>query len=109
MRYKLFVKAYHGSTKIKCENIIFNGGKQIFFTTSKDRALSYGDTLLMNEDYIYFDNKKDLYRVKKQIENGFIDFKMDLIKDSFVLTLITKDEEIKYLMALKGWFDKFKI
>lgn len=108
--YKKLIDIYHGTDKESAMNIISEGGKEIFFTTSKDRALSYGNTLLKLPRHIIFDNRSDLYRFNKLIKNDFYDFKIDLVKNLFGIYLIEENkEEILYFMYMPFIYEEEKV
>lgn len=99
-KYKKIVSCYHGTTLENAMSIITNGGKDLFFTTNKERAYSYGDVLIKKDELLEFYNRSDLYHFNKRMKNDFVDAILTLEKNKFVVTLINGKEEMTYFMCV---------
>jgi len=98
-QYKKKIELYHGTTYENAISILKNGADELFVSTSKERALTYGDVLIKKEQIIWFDNRKDLYYFNKKMKSDFVDGIIKLEKNKFVITIINGEEEITYFMC----------
>lgn len=83
---------WHGTTQENAMSIISKGSQEVFFTTSIERAKTYGDVLLRLRKEMFFIDKEEFKRFKKTIKNDYLDAIEKIDVNNFCLSMIHKND-----------------
>lgn len=105
--YRILFDTWHGTTLENAMSIVQNGSEEVFFTTSLERAKTYGEVLLRLRKELFFVDKEEFKRFKKTIKNHYLDAIEKIDVNKFCLSLIHKNEMHKeFLFA--SFFNGYK-